>query len=283
MALPPEVESAWLLHAAHVTLLLLGLAGVAALLLPRRTPSAGAPRPAPEPGAPTGAGRRAAHRAGPGTGHERGQVREPHSGHDARVAALRSGLGLLDRAVPTTAPPVRSPRHSQHSQQGQHGQRTRRLLLPLAVVATTTAAGVHAAMGPAHLRESLLFGAFFALTSLAQVAWSALALTRPSAALLRVGAALGALCLALWALTRLHGLPWGLMPRPEAVGAWDLVAVAAELVALACVVLALRADEPLVAPPAWSVWHVVARAGCVACVAVLAAVALLPLLAPTGS
>ena len=66
--------------------------------------------------------------------------------------------------------------------------------------------------------------------------------------------------LGLWAVTRSVGLPFGLLPSPEAVGPWDLACGGWELLVAGCCVAVLRSGE---APPArlasWRVWHPAAR------------------------
>ncbi|WP_300540628.1 hypothetical protein [uncultured Nocardioides sp.] len=133
------------------------------------------------------------------------------------------------------------------------------LLLPLAVVSSTAAAGVHAAMGPLHFREATLFGLFFAGAALAQLGWTALVLRSVTPALLRAGMALNLGCVVLWAATRAWGLPLGLMPTPEPVGPWDLTAAAWELGVVAACAALLRARPPTsyagLRLPAWVDWH----------------------------
>lgn len=188
----------------------------------------------------------------------------PRDDHARRVAALREAVatGRLLTAGPTTArahPPLHLALH-----------------LPLAVVASTAAAGVHAAMGPAHLRVAPVFGLFFIVATLLQLTWAAAVLRRPGRGLLHTGIALNLGLVGLWLLTRTWGLPLGLMPAPEAVGAWDLAAAAWELVVVAACAALLRAVPPtayagLRLPP-WVDWHRGATA-----VAVLSPVVLLVL------
>ncbi|RNL77749.1 hypothetical protein [Nocardioides marmorisolisilvae] len=129
--------------------------------------------------------------------------------------------------------------------------------LPLAVVSSAAAAGVHAAVGPEHFREQVLFGLFFAGSALAQICWSALMALRPSRALL-VAAVIGnSAVLVLWLTTRTVGLP-GLLPNPEAVGPWDLCCGAWELIVVITSARALRTHVDL-RLPAWADWEPVAR------------------------
>ena len=171
----------------------------------------------------------------------------PRDDHARRVAALRESVatGRLLTAGPTTAcarPPL-----------------THALHLPLAVVASAAAAGVHAAMGPAHLRVAPALGLFFVMTTLLQLAWAAAVLHRPTRGLLQAGIVLNLGLVGLWLLTRTWGLPLGLLPAPEAVGPWDLAAATWELLVVAASAALLRAVPPtayagLRLPP-WVDWH----------------------------
>lgn len=230
-----------LAHAVHYALVAGGLVGVGWLLMPQLVASHGA-------GAPR---------------------RTPRDEHEQRVAALRSAaklgnLATLDVPSPATVRPA-SARPALTLDVT--------LLLPLAVVTSTAAAGVHAAMGPLHFREATLFGLFFAGAALAQLGWTALALRSVTPALLRMGVALNLGCVALWAATRAWGLPLGLMPAPEPVGPWDLAAVAWELGAVAACAALLRARPPAsyagLRLPAWVDWHRGATSVAVASVLVL--------------
>lgn len=188
------------------------------------------------------------------------------SEHDRRVAALRARAAAGQLA--TLLPPPAAARRS----------RDETLHLPLAVVASACAAGVHAALGPAHLQEATLFGLFFGVAALAQLGWSALALHRTTPALLRAGVVLNLGCVGLWVLTRTWGLPLGLMPVREPVGPWDLAAVTWELVVVAACAALLRAvpPAPYAGPrlPAWVDWHRGATTATVLSVAVLLALSL---------
>ena len=165
-------------------------------------------------------------------------------------AARDAGPAALEASVPLTARPAAPPRPL---------PRDVALLLPLAVVTSTAAAGVHAAMGPLHFREATLFGLFFAGAALAQLGWTTLALRSVTPALLRAGVAVNLGCVVLWAATRAWGLPLGLMPTPEPVGPWDLAAAAWELGAVAACAALLRARPPTsyagLRLPAWVDWH----------------------------
>jgi hypothetical protein len=222
-----------LAHAVHYAVLAAGAAGLGLLLLPhlaeRARPSAVAPR----------------------------------DEHERRVRVLRASLapaGFADVAL--LAPPeVMIPPASLTW--------VSRLALPLAVVGSTAAAGVHAAVGPAHFDDGLPIGLFFALSAAAQVSWAALVLRRPSVPVLLAGLVGNVLVLALWTATRTVGLPGGLLPGRETVGPWDLAAGGWELVtAIACLAAVLRGGfQGRVA--AWAAWHPVARGWLVCSVVVL--------------
>lgn len=176
---------------------------------------------------------------------------------DRRITALRAQVadGSLLTAAPSrpaytpTGPPRTLP-------QGAPVVST--LLLPLAVVSMLAAAGVHAAVGPAHFSEGLPLGLFFAGSSALQLAWCVTVLRRPTTRLLEAGIAGNLAIVSLWATTRTLGLP-GLLPGPEPVGRWDLACSGWELVTVAACALALLAGGPG-RTPGWAGWHATARA-----------------------
>lgn len=163
-----------------------------------------------------------------------------HGVHYAVIAAGLAGLGVLllpqalHRSAGTaawSAVPTASPA----------GDREAALLLPLVVVGSTAAAGVHAVMTPPHLAELPLFGVFFGVCAAAQLTWVVLVLVAPSRAVLRAGVVGNAALLALWATTRVVGM--------EPVGAWDLGCAAWEIGVTAGAVLLLRTPTlPRMAP-----------------------------------
>lgn len=210
-----------LAHGIHYALVAAGLAGLGALLFPtlaagsRRSPSTLPPDP-----------------------HER-RVDQLRSAVD-RYAHGGTVTDLLAAQAPTVsaaAPPAGS-----------------RLLLPVAVTSCAGAAGIHAAMFPEHLRESALFGAFFLGCTLVQLTWCGLVLHRPTADRVLAGAVGNVAVVALWAVTRTLGLPFGLLPGPEEVGPWDVTCAAWELVSAgACVLVLHRSAVRRVAR--WSDWR----------------------------
>ncbi|MFL6174481.1 MAG: hypothetical protein ACJ716_16445 [Marmoricola sp.] len=188
-----------------------------------------------------------------------------HDEHSLRVRALSEQIseGSLGLRFTPAAPTLTRPR--------AHDP-VRDRYLPLAVVSSAAAAGVHAAVGPEHFREEVLFGLFFAGSALAQVLWSGLMAVRPSRALL-VAAVIGnTAVLALWLTTRTVGLP-GLLPTPEAIGPWDLSCVAWELVVVLSAARALKSDIDL-RLPAWTDWQPFPRLWAIGSVLVLIALTL---------
>lgn len=125
------------------------------------------------------------------------------------------------------------------------GPGPRDLVLPAAALASLAAAWTHALVTAPHLAQSPVVGAFFAATALAQTAWAALVLTRPSSRLLLLGAAGNAAVVALWLASRTTGLP---LLGVEPVGAADLLATAYELAVVVTSVVAARAA--VLVPPA---------------------------------
>jgi hypothetical protein len=199
----------------------------------------------------------------------------PRDEHAQRVQALTEQIasGGLGRHV---TPPV--PSALLNRPVGLDPVRAR--YLPLAVIGSTAAAGVHAAVGPAHFREQVLFGLFFAGAALAQIAWSMAMVVRPGRSLLMAAVVGNSAVLALWATTRTIGLP-GLLPNPESVGPWDLFCAAWELLVVINAGRALRAADDRVDSrvdlrlPAWPDWDPSARAWAVGSVLVLLALTLI--------
>ena len=185
----------------------------------------------------------------------------PRDEHEARVLALRAALA--HRAGPASGPTsgttltafdppiVREPRDRRPM-----ATISQRVLLPLASVSSAAAAGAHAAVGPEHLRESVLFGSFFAGCALLQLLWSALVAVRGSWPLLVTGAVGNLAVIGLWAVTRTMGLPFGLLTGPEAIGPWDLACATWELVVVCCSIAILQSRDPLPTRLAdWRTWH----------------------------
>lgn len=214
MALTAGVGS--VAHDVHYAVLVLGLVGLAALLVP--WPSTSAP-----------------------------------DEHERRVAALRAQLSAGAPGSVATVP--RHSAETLAAPVGAASS-IARLWHPLAVVSTVAAAGVHAAVGPEHWREGVVLGLFFAVAAVAQVGGAALLAVRPSALVLRAGVAGTTALLALWVASRTVGVPLVPGGRESVGGwdlacvLWEVVAVVAGAVALR------RSQAPLprtILP--WSRWH----------------------------
>jgi hypothetical protein len=218
-----------LAHGLHYGAVLAGLMGLAALLLPH----------ALEPLRP--------HRAAPRDEHELRIL-------NLRQAVVAGSLGTPEAVLLLSGPrSVRLPRIRTD---------VAALALPLAVVGSAAAAGAHAAVGPPYLAESALFGTFFIVAACAQAGWAMLMLRRASRALVVAGTVGNLAVLALWLTTRVAGLPFGLMPEPHPVGAWDLtIAVWEVAVVLGCAA-ALRDGTPR-RIAGWFEWHPAAQAALV--------------------
>lgn len=148
--------------------------------------------------------------------------------------------------------------------------------LPIAVVSSAAAAGVHAAVGPAHFGEGLVFGLFFAAAALAQVGWALVMALRPSRRLLIAAVAGNTAILLLWLVTRTIGLP-GLLPEPEAMGLWDLSCGVFEVAVIVTAARILRRGPGIgLRLTRWSDWEPFARGW------TLVAASALPVLALTG-
>ena len=189
-----------------------------------------------------------------------------HDEHALRVRALSQQISEGSLGVRVTPLLSRAPVPERPS------ERVLVRSLPLAVVSSAAAAGVHAAVGPAHFREQVLFGLFFAGSALAQLCWSALMVLRPTRALLAAAVVGNSAVLTLWLTTRTVGLP-GLLPNPEAVGPWDLCCAAWELVVVISAARTLRSEvDPRL--PAWADWQLSARLWAVGSVLALLALTL---------
>lgn len=119
-------------------------------------------------------------------------------------------------------------------------------LLTVAAIATAAAAGIHLAVAPEHFREWWGFGAFFVVCGAVQLAWAA---AWPSSGV--AGIAGNVSLIALWALSRTAGLPFGPdAGTPEAIGPVDVATVLVELIAVVALVVnhfAVRGE--------WSPFH----------------------------
>ena len=114
------------------------------------------------------------------------------------------------------------------------------------VVASTLAGGavVHLAVVPDHLRVWEAAGLFFVFLAVMQLAMADLVMAHLNRGVLVAASALSASTLALWAWSRLVGLPFG--PEAgtrEAVGLADLTAALLELATITAAVLLLRSRD----------------------------------------
>lgn len=234
------IGSSLLPHGLHLSFVLLGVWGLAALLLPhaleRRTARA---------------------------------HREPaRDDHARRVVELRQAVVAGALPAPLSYHPSASPTPQPEP------RREPALGVPLALVAGATAAGIHAAVAPPHLSEDPLSGVFFLVVAGVQLAWVAQLASRPRAHTLRTGIVLQASLVALWALTRVVGLPFGLLPEPHPVGGWDVTCVLWQLACVAACARALRDGVPA-RVPGWFAWHASTRAAVGAAAVLLALLTLL--------
>ena len=117
-----------------------------------------------------------------------------------------------------------------------------------AALASVASAVVHLAVAPEHFEESAVYGVFFVVLGLFQLAYAGLVLLRPTRRSVVVGVLSSCGAVALWAVTRTTGLPFGPFAwQPEGVGPLDLIAVTSEL--LVVLALARTARGPAVAVP----------------------------------
>lgn len=101
-----------------------------------------------------------------------------------------------------------------------------RLAAHCAALASLGAAAIHFGVVPAHWREWALAGAFFAALGGFQLIWAALVLVRTTTPVLAAGIALNVGAVALWALSRTDGAPFGPHSwEPEMVQTADLCAL----------------------------------------------------------
>jgi hypothetical protein len=177
----------------------------------------------------------------------RGEPRAPRTSYERRIADLRYTFeaGMIGTGVLLTRPETRAP--VSYS----------RTALPVAVTASTAAAGAHAAVGPTHVEESFLVAAFFVVAPVVQLLWAALVLQRPRRTALVLGAAVNTAFVALWAATRTVGLPFGLLPDVEPVGPWDLFTVVSEIALVTACAAQLRQGPERVG--SWTHWSPAAR------------------------
>jgi hypothetical protein len=127
--------------------------------------------------------------------------------------------------------------------------------LPLTIAAAAAAGSalVHFAVAPEHFAEWWGFGLFFVLCAEVQLGWALLLGRIQTNRMLAVGIGGSLFLVAVWALSRTTGLPFGPEPGvPEEIGVPDVVSVVLELVtAAACawsVVVPNRTDARMGLP-----------------------------------
>lgn len=176
-----------LAHLVHYGIVAAGLAGVTALILP--------------------AFLERAHPAAPGFDE-----------HDRRVHELRRRLSQGTLGLPTPTRPEVEARPTDAQTQ---------VLLPVVVISSLAAAGVHAAVAPQHLGDAAMVGTFFIACAAAQLIWGAVVWQSPTPLLLRAGITGNAAVLGLWLVSRTVGVP-GIGTEP--LGPWDLTCALWEVV-----------------------------------------------------
>lgn len=116
----------------------------------------------------------------------------------------------------------------------------------VAAVATVGAAAVHLTVTPEHFEESALYGAFFLVLALVQLAWAGVTALRPTRTLLVAGAAANVAVVVLWLATRLVAIPIGpATGTRETFGALDLLASGFEVAAIVGALVALAGSIAL--------------------------------------
>lgn len=230
-------DPAHVAHLVHLGVVVVGVLGLAAILLPHVVQRVATATPY--------------RTSGSGSDAPAGMSEEIA----AQLALLRAAREPRARSTPAPASLVGS------------------LWLPLAVVGSTVSAGVHAALVPPHLGTLPVLATAFAVCATAQLAWAGALLTAPGSWVLRVGVVGQVGVVVLWALSRTVGLP-PLLPGVEPVGAWDLLSVGAQLAATVAGVAALRARALRPRAAHWLEWHPAAHVATLLGVGVLALLAL---------
>lgn len=111
----------------------------------------------------------------------------------------------------------------------------------VAVIGSVLAALIHYAVVPEHLSEWWVYGVFFSAVGMFQLIWAVLAYTGNERPLLLTGLVVNLGVLALWAVSRTAGLPFGPdAGEAEAFGVLDVLSGVAELALIGGILLALR-------------------------------------------
>lgn len=176
-----------------------------------------------------------------------------HGAHSAIVAAGLCLLVVLLRPAPAAPNALAVARLRRAARSGHLVEvATRQALavrervrpdpaLRAAAVGSVAAAWIHALVAGDHLATSAATGGFFLVAALAQTAWAAALLLRPSYTVLVAGCAGHLAMVGIWLASRTIGA--------QAVGVVDALAVTYELLAVGAAALVLRrlTSEPL--PP----------------------------------
>ena len=110
------------------------------------------------------------------------------------------------------------------------------------------AAGIHVGVAPEHFAEWWGFGLFFVLCAEVQLGWALLLGRAGGNRILAVGLVGSLFLVAVWALSRTSGMPFGPEPGvPEEIGVPDLASVALELVTVGACAWALVAPTRIAA------------------------------------
>ncbi|MEV0428219.1 hypothetical protein [Micromonospora sp. NPDC050495] len=113
-------------------------------------------------------------------------------------------------------------------------------LLAIAAGCSVLAGLIHYGVVPEHRSEWVGYGVFFTLIGAFQLIWAAAVWTVRRPWLVSLGVVVNAAAIALWAVSRTAGLPFGPETgEPEAVGVIDTLCVLAEGVALTVAVAML--------------------------------------------
>jgi hypothetical protein len=147
--------------------------------------------------------------------------RGPVSGRSTTSVTGRPGASVTSRSTTSAAPTTTA--------------------CQFMALASLCAALVHVAVMPDHFEESVLYGLFFLLASLGQLAFAVAVMARPTRRLVLAGVVGCGLIIGLWLVSRLVGVPIG--PDnggTEEFGVLDILATAAEVIVVGCGLMALR-------------------------------------------
>jgi hypothetical protein len=152
-------------------------------------------------------------------------------------------------------------------------------LLSLSAAAGT----IHLTVAADHFAEYFLFGLFFVVVGVAQVAWSALVAINGLSRPLLILAIPNALVVGLWILSRTSGVPIGpSSSTPEAVGFADAVTTGFEIVLIGSAVWLLMRRRPLPTMQTRALWALPLTIAPTTVIAVLSAVGAIGFLPATS-